>query len=187
MMRNIFIAFLFLACIGCKDTEKKPAIVEETVYQNDIVVAEAIEDLTTLHNGDKITFDVNLTMEHFVRVDTVIVKKENDTLYVSAKTADKVEDLDDDFVRSKVSWKKYSSKQSDTLGLEYFFSKKLKLTAKNNAHTYTAKIFTQSDTITLYTYNLAEKARFVKEYFRVMGNLFPEENKFKPKNETFPE
>jgi hypothetical protein len=187
MMRNIFIAFLFIACIGCKDTEKKPAIVEETIYQNDIAVAEAVENLTTLRNGDKITFDINLTMEHFVRVDIVIVKKENDTLYVSVRTADKVEALDDDFVISKVSWKKYSAKQSDTLDLEHFFSKKLNQTAKNNAHTYTANIFTQSDTITLYTYNLAEKARFVKEYFRVMGNLFPKENKFKPKNETFPE
>lgn len=186
-MRNIFIAFLFIACIGCKDAEKKPTKVEKSVSQNDIAIAEAIENIEKLGNGDKITFDVNLTMEHFIRVDTVIVKKENDMLYISATTADKVEDLDDDFVRNKIPWKRYSLKHTDTLGLEQFFSKKLNRTDKNNAHTYTANIFTESDTINLYTYNLAEKARFIKEYFRVMGNLFPEEDKFKSKNQTFPE
>lgn len=186
-MRNIFIAFLFIACIGCKDAEKKTTTVDKPVPQNDIAIEEAIENLGELRNGDKITFDVNLTMEHFIRVDTVVVKKENDMLYISATTADKVEDLDDDFVRSKMPWKKYSLKHTDILGLEHFFSKKLNRTDKNNAHTYTANIFTESDTVTLYTYNLAEKARFIKEYFRVMGNVFPDENKFKPKNETFPE
>ncbi len=186
-MRNIFIAFLFIACIGCKDAEKKPMRIENPVPQNDIVVTEAIANLLKLRNGDKITFDVNLTMEHFIRVDTVIVKKENDVLYISAITADKVEDLEDDFARSKVPWKRYNLKYNDTLGLEYFFSKKLNRTDKDYAHTYTANIFTESDTITLYTYNLAEKTRFVKDYFRVMGIIFPEEDKFEPKNETFPE
>lgn len=186
-MKNIIITFLFIACIGCKETEKKPITIEEPIFQNDIALTEAIKDFTKLRNGNKITFDVNLTMEHFIRVDTLVVKKQNDTLYISATTADKVEDLDDDFIRSQTPWKRYNAKYSDTLGLEHFFFQKLNRTHKNNAHTYTVKIFIQSDTITLYTYNLAEKARFVKEYFRVMDNQFPQENKFKPKNQTFPE
>lgn len=183
-MRNIYIAFLFFACIGCKYSEKKPTTVEKSVHQNDIAITKAIENLLKLGNGDKITFDINLTMEHFIRVDTVVVKKENDSLYISATTDDKVEDLDDDFVRNKIPWKTYSLKYTDTLSLEHFFSKKIDRTDKNDAHTYTANIFTEYDTISLYTYNLAEKARFIKEYFRIMANVFPEEKMFEHKNQT---
>lgn len=179
-MKNMMITFLIIACIGCKEAKKKPIIVEKSIPQNNITITETIGNFLDLQNGDRITFDVNLTMEHYVRVDTVIVKKHNDTLYVSVGIADKIEHMDDDFTKVQIPWKRYDVKYLDTLSLESFFLEKLNLRHKNDAHTYTAKILTKSDTVALYTYNLAEKGRFVMEYFMVMSNVFPNEKKFKP-------
>lgn len=180
-MKNHTIIFLLVLLSGCNKLQKKEttAILSNSQETSDLSAKHVIENLSeNLRNGDKVNFVFNLTMEHFVRIDSIYVVKDGEALFISATNSEMILDLDNDFKNHFTHKIRYNKKPYDSLSLECLFSKNMKRISKKNAQTYTSKIYTSSDTLTLYTYNLADKVSFLKAYFKTMKEIFPKEKQF---------
>ena len=113
-------------------------------------------------------------MEWAIRTDELRI--ENGT--IEGIVFEKIEGLDTVFTKTILEKMPYQFQVLDSL----LDTNKHRTEVKNHAQYLLRKIY-NGDTLTLYSYNLADRSQFIQEYFGIMKLLYPQSDKFEfPEN-----
>jgi len=176
------IVFLLILIVGCKEPVHKE---KKVTSQQPLDISKLVLGISeNLKQGDTLTFDFNLTMEHYIRNDFFVFTNQNENILISSKILHGSQEIDDIIDTIKIKKIKYVSNKQDSLNLETFLNNNLKRgNLKERSH-YLLKAYSKKDTFYLYSNNLSDRASFIREYFKVASKLFPDENAFKPNEKT---
>ncbi|WP_271769217.1 hypothetical protein [Aquimarina algiphila] len=121
------------------------------------------------NENELVKYRFNITMEWATRIDEFVVVENTITGHIQRK----VEEIDDDFTVIKLQKKKYLESSLTTL----IKNNRQRIEKKKNAREL-LKIIKTDDTISLYSYGLSDKSKFIKEYFAVMKTIYPNNHSF---------
>lgn len=153
---------VFLLFLNCKQTVKQEKIETEVAQENNSENKQVQKD-------GIVKYDFNLTMEWALRADKLIITK--DSIYGNVKQ--KVEGVDNEFTTTELEKKIY------LIGsLEGLTKSNLHRTKKKENALTLLNVIEENDTITFYSYNLADKSKFIREYFAVMKSIYPQSDNF---------
>lgn len=120
-------------------------------------------------SGDTVKYNFNLTMEWAIRTDELRITNGN----IEGVISEKIEGIDSAFTKTTLEKRPFQAQVLDTL----LQNNKHRVEVKDHAH-YLLRKINNGDTLTLYSYNLADRGRFIQEYFTVMKSLYPQSDKF---------
>ena len=185
MKNYIYILPILFTLISCKNKEQSKIPV--STDNQSLSIKQIIDNFNKgLKDGDTLILDFNLAMEQYIRVDTVFVEKKQKKVLIKSIINEKVEEVDNNFSTQKPSTTEYNLNNKDSLSLEHFLNKNLYRTDKKEAFVYTLKIHFKNDSLTFYSYNLSDKAQFIKQYFNTMNAIYPNTKIFSNQEEVFP-
>ncbi len=148
-------------------------------YISELNLTENISDFTSkMTEKDTIRIRVNLSMEHGVRIDELILTKRKNKLNLQTTIKE-----DTTFMS------KYEMRESTLAELnfenidnefEHHFLKNFRRTKIDSSENWIYRIISQKDTLKFYTVGLGDKGGCVKEYFDFMGNYYPNKKEFIP-------
>jgi hypothetical protein len=187
MKRISYVLIVLISFLSCKDKEQSHKTGQPKENSNQLSIREVVKDFgDSLKSGDSLVLYFNLAMESYIRVDTLLMRKSDNEIKIKSIINEKILDLKEDFSTYKTDERTYSMRPDDSLSLEFFINKNSHRKDPKNSKVSTVKVFGKSDTLSLYTYNLSDKSRFIKQYFNTMKELFPTVHFFENGEETFP-
>ncbi len=134
----------------------------------------AVLILLSCNDGNKtknkaVTYIFNLTMEWAIRVDELKVSKNT----ITGSIKHKAEGIDDDFTIVDLEKKEYLEDRLTDL-----IKSNVHRTEKKERAYWLLRVIKPNDTIMLYSYNLSDRSRFIREYFKVMKSMYPDNENF---------
>ncbi|WP_152538432.1 hypothetical protein [Aquimarina macrocephali] len=116
-----------------------------------------------------VTYIFNLTMEWAIRVDELKVSKNT----ITGSIKQKAEGIDDDFTIVNLEKREYLEDRLTAL-----IKSNLHRAEKKEGGQWLLRVIKPTDTIMLYSYNLSDRSRFIREYFKVMKSMYPDNENF---------
>ncbi|MFK5983074.1 MAG: hypothetical protein QM499_09180 [Flavobacteriaceae bacterium] len=117
---------------------------------------------------DTIQIKVNLTMEHWVRIDELILTKRKNKLNLQTTIKE------DTTFMSKYEMRENTLAELNFENIdnefEHHFLTNFRRTKIDSSENWIYRIISQKDTLKFYTVGLGDKSGCVKEYFDFMGN-----------------
>jgi len=168
-IKYLFIFFILLS--NCKKVEKKSEPKNLTLQIKLNSLKENDLKNLIINEGDSINLNFNLTIEWNIREEKILLTKENNKIFIQGYIKEKTEGLDNDFDKNKLRKLEYITK-NDSLNLKELIKENMgRLDRKGNGQLL-FKIYNKKDTLNFYSYNLADKSKFVKKYFKIMKKTY---------------
>lgn len=181
---------ILIVLFGCKEPYGK-RILEKSIIPSQAQpksISELVQGIpSNLREGETLVLDFNLTMEDYVRNDMFHFTKSGQNVSVKAVITYGVEEIEDGIQRLNIPSLTYSLDPGNELSIETLIKKNLFRKDKKPRSIYVLKAYSTRDTLLLYSYNLADKGAFLKDYFDTASQIFPNKNAFVPGELGFPD
>jgi len=176
------IIILFCMLISCQNSSKEK---KEFLIRNQHGTFNLKDDLSNfsekMNDKDTLIMKFNLSMEWSFRTEKMIFIKDKSKTYLKVIARKKIMGLDSVSNRLKLPLIEYIYSQ-DSLSIESLITKNIYRTIKKEEFTTKelVKISYKKSFINLYTYGLGDKGAFLKDYFKTMKYIYPNEKDYFP-------
>lgn len=187
-MKKALLVFLVVIS-ACKEPNSKRVVENPIDNSQDQPksISELVQDISSnLKEGETLVLDLNLTMEDYIRNDIFHFTRSGKNVSVKAEITHGVEEFKDGLHKLNIPSKMYSLDPDNASSIETLIKKNLFRKDKKPQSHYVIRAYSNKDTLELYSYNLADKASFIEEYFDSTSQIFTNEKAFMPGGLGFP-
>lgn len=169
-------SFLVILLANCELKTKTENTTEPDTSVN--VLGENLSDFTNkLTDNDTIKIFVDLSMEWWVRIDELILTRDNHKIQL--QTIIKEDTTFERKYQMRANKLEEITIKNKNNEFERYFTERVNRLTREDKNEWIYQIISKNDTLTFYTNGLDDKGGQVSEYLKFMRNYHPEQEEFK--------